>query len=81
MKKSIECFDYYLTKQKLKISRAEFEENMHHKYKAISFREDIQPLLSKPNFNNYDFTSDFNLVMKDIIQQLPGEPWKGNANG
>jgi len=77
VKKSIQCFDYYLTKQNLRISRAEFEENMYHKYKMISFREDIQPLLSNPNFNDDNFVSDFNLVMKNIIQQLPGESWKG----
>jgi len=80
VKKTIHCFEYYLMKQSLKISRAEFEENMHHKFKAISFREDIRPLLSNANFNDDSFVSDFNLVMKDIIQQLPGERWKGDAN-
>ncbi len=81
VKKSIQCFDYYLTKQNLKISRAEFEENMHNKFKTLSFREDIQPLLSNPTFNDEAFITDFNLVMKDIVQQLPGEPWKGDING
>jgi len=77
VKKSIRCFDFYLAKQDLKISRAEFEENMHHKFKMISFREDIQPLLSAVDFSDERFVADFNLVLKDIIQQLPGEPWKG----
>lgn len=80
VKKSIQCFNYYLSKQNLKISRAEFEENMHNKFKVISFREDIQPLLSNPNFNDEHFVADFNLVMKDIVKQLPGDPWKGDVN-
>ncbi len=75
--KSIQCFDYYLQKQNLKISRAEFEENLYHKLKITSFREDIQPLLSNANFNDESFLMHFNIVLKDIIQQLPGEPWKG----
>lgn len=77
VRKSIRCFDYYLSKQNLKISRAEFEENMHNKFKVPSFREDIRPLLSNVNFNDETFMVDFNLVMRDIIQQLPGEPWQG----
>lgn len=77
IKKSIQCFDFYLSKQNLKISRAEFEENMHNKFKVSSFREDIHPLLSNPNFNDGIFMADFHLVMKNIIQELPGEPWKG----
>jgi len=80
VKKTIQCFEYYLLKQNFKVSRAEFEENMHHKFKVISFREDIRPLLSTANFNDEDFITDFNLVMKNIIEQLPGEPWKGEVN-
>lgn len=79
VKKSIQCFDYYLAKQDLKISRAEFEENMQRKFIMSSFREDIQPLLSNPNFNDEAFIADFNLVMQSIIQQLPGEAWKGDV--
>lgn len=77
VKKSIQCFDYYLSKQNLKISRAEFEQNMHNKFNFPSFREDIQPLLSNANFNDETFLADFHLVMKKIIQVLPGDPWKG----
>lgn len=77
VKKCIQCFNYYIMRQNLKISRAEFEENMYNKINTLSFREDIQPLLSTINFNDVAFMADFNLVLKEIIQQLPGEPWKG----
>ncbi len=73
--KIITCFDRYLEFSGLKVSRAEFEKNLSQKKTLDSFREDIIPLLAVDI--KHDFEENFNLVMRELITKLPGEPWKG----
>jgi hypothetical protein len=61
----------------LKVSRAEFEQNLLLKKDLINFRQDMEPLL--PTNISQDFNKDFNKVMQQIISILPGEPWKNIA--
>ncbi len=71
----LKCFNQYLERENIKISRAEFEANLLAKKDMEEFRRDMAELLS---YNTqHDFEQDFNLVMKSIISKLPGEPWKG----
>lgn len=77
--KILDCFNYYLKQQNIKISRAEFEENLHQKFNQLPFREDILALLPEPQENDQVFEDHFQLVLERIVQQLPGEPWKGKA--
>ena len=63
----------------LKISRAEFEQNLFLKKELMSFKQDIEPLL--PNMLVHNFNNDFIMVMDQIINLLPGLPWQGkNTN-
>ncbi len=71
----LQCFSDYLRRYEKKISRAEFENNLHKKRTSGVFKKDILPLL--PSDKQHDFEHDFDLVMDKIISRLPGEPWKG----
>jgi len=73
----LSCFKNYLGKEDLKVSRAEFEENMTYKLRDNFFTDDIYPLLP-PNLL-YDHRKAYELVRENIISNLPGEPWEGIA--
>ena len=78
VKKVVESFQYYLAKMDLKISRAEFEQNLLMKKDLREFRQDIEPLL--PSIILHDFNKDFIIVMEQIIILLPGISWQGKNN-
>lgn len=69
----IACFQQYMGS---KISRAQFEKNLHEKLADISFLAEMHRMLPK----NSGFLSKIELykrdVYKKIIKVLPGEPWK-----
>lgn len=69
------CFDRYMTESGLRISRAQFEANLHDKRSAVLFRSDIGPLL-RPGLA-WDFDVAMDAVLEHIVAQLPGDPWKG----
>lgn len=71
----VQCFQNYLQKDGLSVSRAEFEENMHHKLENTLFREDILPLLA--NGHLYDQLEAYKVVHNQIISKIPGESWLG----
>jgi predicted nucleotidyltransferase component of viral defense system len=75
----IYCFYYYLERQNVRISRAEFEENLRQKEDQMPFREDMQSLMADSQVPPRSFQENFDLVMHKIIQYLPGEAWKGQA--
>lgn len=75
--KMLDCFRFYLEKQNVRVSRAEFEENMHLKFNHLPFREDILPLLPGIQTSDQIFEEHYQLVLQKIIQLLPGESWKG----
>ncbi|MBX9621907.1 MAG: nucleotidyl transferase AbiEii/AbiGii toxin family protein [Alphaproteobacteria bacterium] len=72
--KIIDCFLYYLSKEQLQVSRAEFERNMHLKLKDRLFLEDIFALLS-PN-REYNHETSYTHVHKELIGLLPGDAWQ-----
>lgn len=76
----LHCFNQYLMHENLKISRAEFEENLNLKFAQLPFRDDILALLPESQENDQAFEENFQLVLDRIVQQLSGEPWKGKAN-
>ncbi len=73
----VRCFQNYLQQDGLSVSRAEFEENMHHKLQNDLFREDILPLLVSGD--SYDQLEAYKVVHQQIISKIPGEPWVGIA--
>lgn len=61
------------------MSRAQLEANLHAKRGDPAFRVDIHPLL-RPH-TGWDFDEAMDLVLEQLVAQLPGDPWKGAVNG
>ena len=57
------------------ITRAMFEKNLAEKSIMKDFRADILPLL-RPDLK-WNYQEALSLVQSNIIQYLPGDPWKG----
>ena len=74
--KVVDCLLFYLEKEGLQLSRAEFEKNMHHKLKDKVFLEDIYALL--PHNREYVHDSSYELVHRELVRILPGDPWQSN---
>lgn len=72
----IDCFLFYLTKEGLSVSRAEFEKNMHQKLSDRVFLEDIHPLL--PPDRTYDHRTSYDLIHRELLCLLPGDAWQKN---
>lgn len=77
--KIVDCFLYYLNKETLQISRAEFERNMHQKLKDKIFLEDVIALL--PPNREYNHETSYTHVHKELIGLLPEKPWQPKKKG
>jgi hypothetical protein len=56
------------------VTRAQFEKNLAEKRTQPDFYDDIKPLL-RPGFS-YDFDAAMDTILKTLVAQLPGMPWK-----
>lgn len=72
-----ECFENYLAQEGLSITRAEFEENMFHKFNDIRFTEDMSLLLPVNQKNLDHLKLGKALLEHKIYPLLKGERWKG----
>jgi predicted nucleotidyltransferase component of viral defense system len=70
----VRCFLDYLGRGGLKVSRAEFEENLHDKRGDAAFGEDIRPLLA--HGVTFDRAHAFDTILSRLVARLPGEPWQ-----
>lgn len=75
--KVVDCFQQYMARGNMTVSRAEFESNLAQKMDDSAFLEDILPLL--PAGTAYRAPEAEKFVKNEIISRLPGEPWKGNS--
>ena len=73
--KLLEAFYHYNNHQKLKISRAEFEKNLHEKIMSEDFLSDANHVL--PARTPWDPKDAFRIISEKLIAQLMGNPWKG----
>ncbi len=73
----ISTFEHYMLKDNTPVSRAEFEKNLFAKKKDIVFNQDIQPLLSVDQAEQYQLEQAYNMVFNELLIKLQGEPWKG----
>jgi len=74
-KDMLKAFIQYMEHSNTKVSRAEFEKNLYHKRLDPVFLSDITPLLKNPNA--WDNTHAFKYILNNIVNHLPGKPWKG----
>lgn len=72
----IDIFEHYMGKEELTVSRAEFEKNLSNKRQDILFSNDIMPLLTLDQADQYKIENAFNII-DSFVAQLKGEPWKG----
>jgi len=72
----IACFEHYLALEGRPISRAIAEQRMLEKLRR-SLTEDISPLLPAGiRFDDNAAMDAFNLVWRELIARIKGEPWK-----
>ena len=75
----IDCFHHYLSKEGNRVSRAEFEANMHEKVMDPFFSQDIMPLLPTSLDRSYDVHSAHDLLKQKFLSLLPGDAWKAKV--
>lgn len=73
----LQCFARYMAESGQTVSRAQFEANLAGKAADRQFRGDITPLV-RPDIP-WDFETGLSLVREQLIEQLPGDPWKGDG--
>ena len=71
----VECFARYLEHDGLRVSRAEFEMNLHEKLSDETFLADVEPLIAPDTA--WSFADAAGYVQREILPLLPGEPWRG----
>ena len=74
--KVVGCFHKYMAMEGQSVSRAEFEENIHHKLQSAIFKDDMTALISLDNTYDYDIEKGSNFLKKIIYPRLHGDPWK-----
>ena len=75
MGRVVTCFNRYLEHDGKRVSRAEFEMNLHEKLSDDTFLADVEPLIAPASDWNVDAATAF--VMHEIAPLLSGEPWRG----
>jgi hypothetical protein len=73
----VNAFSRYMEHGGYRVSRAEFEENIEAKLRDSGFNGDIAPLLTT-GFS-WDTASAADRVRAQLIERLPGGPWKGGS--
>ena len=71
----VACFRRYMDHGGTPVSRAEFEANLAEKASNPAFHEDVKRLLSASV--RYDPQNALEVVLREIVARLPGDPWKG----
>ena len=72
--KVLKTFQHYNQKNKISISRAEFEKNLLLKMQMQEFLKDATLVLA--DSINWNPMLGAELVMNKLIEKLPGDPWK-----
>jgi predicted nucleotidyltransferase component of viral defense system len=71
----LRCFERYMAEGGHRVSRAQFEANLHRKSGDVDFRSDIVPLLRPTVAWNFDEAC--RAVRERFIDRLAGDPWQG----
>lgn len=75
----VDCFARYLEHDGKRVSRAEFEMNLHEKLSDATFLSDVAPLVAPDVIWSIDEAAGY--VQRAILPLLPGEAWKGSTGG
>jgi len=77
-KNIIKAFKHYNSFHKVNISRADYEQNILLKMENAAFLSDAEKVL--PEAAGWNPQEAFDLVTKNLVSKLDGEPWKGLNN-
>ena len=73
--RTVEAVLHYMAQEQAHITRALFERNLAAKLKMPLFAADIGPLLAFGY--RWDIHEAAEDVSSQLIERLPGDPWKG----
>lgn len=71
----VDCFRRYMRHEERKITRAEFEKNLHAKATDVAFLDDLSPLLAEGI--TYDPAEALRQIHEAFVRRIPGKPWRG----
>lgn len=74
IKDVLPIFERYCHHEQEVITRALFEKNLAMKRDHKDFRLDMRPLL--PSTLEWDFDKAYDLVLRNVISRIKGDPWK-----
>lgn len=75
--KTIRAFNFYLSKEKKQITRAQFEKNLYDKLLDKSFKEDVRLLLNQEvMMDEVGFNRAAKKVYCSFVKKLVGDPWR-----
>lgn len=72
----VDCFNHYMKQEGQIVTRALFEENLLNKIEQKSFNDDIRPLITSEQSENYNATRVASYLMKEVVCHFKGDPWK-----
>ena len=75
--RTIAAFSQYMEREGLRVTRAQFEQNLDAKIRDPQFAADIGPLLATGFV--WDIDVAVAVVSTRLIELLPGDPWKGEG--
>jgi hypothetical protein len=75
----VRCLQSYLDNDSLRVSRAEFEQNLNEKLADAVFQRHIEPLLATGT--TWDQAAAAKYVLTKLVPLLPGEAWRGPGEG
>ena len=70
----IEVFQRHCQVSQQPVTRAVFEKNLYEKKQHLDFTEDVENLITDQV--DWSFEEGYGLVLKNLIELLPGESWK-----
>lgn len=73
----VSCCEHYLALDELRVTRAQYEENLLKKMEDREFLEDVDPLLASSV--DYAPARACDLVMSELVPELEGDPWQGRS--
>lgn len=76
IQKIIDIFQHYMKDENTQVSRAEFEKNLSLKRDNPAFNADINPLLPQEQAKQYQIEEAYNILFRDFLPKLSGDPWK-----
>jgi predicted nucleotidyltransferase component of viral defense system len=72
----IKIFNHYLDQQGIRVSRAQFEQNLIEKASSSHFVDDIRSLLSPEIEPQWSLEEGLAMLQNRLFPCFPGEAWK-----